>query len=286
MQAQDAIRGVVQQGGGLTEETALEMMKYDPELGFQMLQEVRRNKMVEMQMQNPQAPSGYQPNPEGGLMPIPGGPADKQAETPSPPAGFRWTPDGNLEKIPGGPADDTGKPGTALTNPMIKEIEALTGQRDAFRSLTEGFRPEFGGNIMGDWENTARRLVGDDTGQAQWWQNMQMQDNAVRHGLFGAALTATEQAAWNRTTVTPRMDPEEIQKNLQRRKEIIETATARLARVYAKGGYNKDQLGEYVTPQELGDGVEGGNPDLSAMKDDDFLAKLKAAREKARGGVQ
>src|SRR6478735_6322431 len=54
-------------------------------------------------------PAGYQGT-EGGLTPIPGGPADPSAPgNNQPPSGYRFRPDGSLEPIPGGPEDKTPK---------------------------------------------------------------------------------------------------------------------------------------------------------------------------------
>ena len=51
-------------------------------------------------------------------------------------------------------------------------------------------------------------------GQAQWWADVNATDNALRNALFGASLTAGEQAAWDRTSIDPSMDPAQVKRNL------------------------------------------------------------------------
>jgi len=135
----------------------------------------------------------------------------------------------------------------ALPGSAVKELAGAGSQIEDTRRLAGSFSPEFGGKtILGDFSNTYKRIMGDETGQAQWWQDMDMLQNRTRHELFGSALTATELAAWNKTSVTPRMDADEIQKNLNRRQEIEARAASKLARAYAAGGYNKEQIKELL----------------------------------------
>lgn len=118
---------------------------------------------------------------------------------------------------------------------------------DTGARLNEGFKDEFGGHILaGDWSNTFSRLMGDDSGQAQWWQDYQFHANEVRNKLFGSALTAQETQQWDRANIEPRMDAGEIRKNLKRRQEIEARGLERLMRGTAAGGYNKAQIEEYA----------------------------------------
>lgn len=129
-------------------------------------------------------------------------------------------------------------------------IKSLTGAGQAVEDtnrLTNTFKDGYGGKtILGNLSNTIGRLAGDDTGQAQWWQDMDQLQNQTRHELFGSALTKTELSAWEKTSVNPRMNAGEIKKNLLRRQEIEARAASKLARGYAAAGYSKDQINELL----------------------------------------
>jgi hypothetical protein len=160
------------------------------------------------------------------------------------PAGYRMRADGSgMEAIPGGPADI----GKALPTPAVKELGAAgTAVEDTTR-LSSTFKPEYGGHTaLGDMSNTFGRLFDDKNGQAQWWQDMDTLQNQTRHALFGSALTKTELAAWEKTSIAPRMNAEQIQQNLARRQEIEARAASKLARSYTAAGYNKQQIAELL----------------------------------------
>lgn len=159
------------------------------------------------------------------------------------PTGYRKTADGKLEPIPGGPADI----GKALPGPAVKELGGAGTAVENTQRLLRSFKDEYGGKtVLGDLSNTSKRILGDDTGQAQWWQDLEAQQNVTRHELFGSALTSTELAAWNKTSITPRMDSAQIRENLTRRAEIEARAASKLARSYEAAGYNKAQIRELL----------------------------------------
>lgn len=160
------------------------------------------------------------------------------------PQGYRMSSDGTkLEAIPGGPADL----GKALPGPAVKELGGAGTAVENTRRLAGSFKEDFGGKtILGNLSNTYGRIFGDDTGQAQWWQDMDTLQNQTRHELFGSALTKTELAAWEKTSITPRMEPKQIQENLRRRQDIEARAASKLARAYTAAGYNKEQIRELL----------------------------------------
>lgn len=159
------------------------------------------------------------------------------------PAGYKANPDGSVSPIKGGPADI----GKALPQPAVKDLSAAGTAVENTNRLASTFKPNFGGHtVLGDMSNTFGRLMGDKSGQAQWWQDMDTLQNSTRHELFGSALTNTELAAWEKTSISPRMDPGQIQQNLQRRAEIEARAASKLANAYTAAGYNKDQIRELL----------------------------------------
>jgi hypothetical protein len=156
----------------------------------------------------------------------------------------------------------------ALPSPAVKELGNAGTAYESTKRLANTFKDEYAGKtVTGNLSNTAGRILGDSTGQAQWWQDMDQQQNMTRHALFGSALTKTELAAWEKTSVSPRMNPKQVKENLDRRVEIEARAASKLARAYAVGGYNKEQIKELMgeaagsldTPAPpAGSGASGG----------------------------
>ncbi len=111
----------------------------------------------------------------------------------------------------------------------LDKLTSSSSQVDSMNRLTRTFKDEYGGNVIGGaMENTARRLAGDETGQAQWWQDYKQWANQVRHDLFGSALTAPELASFDAANITERMESGEIRKNLARQKQLAESALKKL----------------------------------------------------------
>ena len=138
----------------------------------------------------------------------------------------------------------------ALPNPAVENLSAAGAALENTNRQVATFKDEYGGHtIAGDLSNTAGRILGDDSGQAQWWQDFEASSNQTRHALFGSALTQTELAAWTKTTITPRMNPDEIRKNLTRRIAIEISAAQKLARGYTALGYSPDAIAEFIGPQ-------------------------------------
>ncbi len=137
--------------------------------------------------------------------------------------------------------------GKALPSPAVTKLAGMADAVESTERAVQGFKPEYGGKlVLGRLSNTIGKLAGDDTGQVQWWQDFDTAQNQARHALFGSALTATEKAAWEEISINPRMDSREIQKNLARRQQLEANAASKLARAYAAGGYNKDQIRELL----------------------------------------
>ena len=163
---------------------------------------------------------------------------------------------------------------------LIDSLKSAGTDIDTTARLRDTFKPEYGGNTLtGSLENFYLRNKpgGDDSGQAQWWQDYQAYVNGVRNKLFGAALTPSEQAEFEKAIVTPRMSPVESKKNLERQAELAAKAAKRLAdpnvalgvdREVIEGslGYTLDDLGKMNTkgvtpgPQANGGPPQGVDP--------------------------
>jgi hypothetical protein len=162
------------------------------------------------------------------------------------PTGYRRAAGGGLEPIPGGPAA-TGK---ALREGDAAKLTDDVQQLDALKRAINSFQDDFGGNLLGDVENMAQGITGaiGTTGQRDWWADFRATDNTIRNSLFGASLTTGEKAAYNATTITPRMAPDEIRRNLERRQRLIEEATTRRVNRLRAGGYNQGEIDAIAGP--------------------------------------
>lgn len=137
--------------------------------------------------------------------------------------------------------------GKALPNAAMNSLSKAGAATEDTIRLTKAFKPEYGNKtILGNMSNAYKRVMGDETGQAQWWQDMDQLQNQTRHELFGSALTATELKAWEKTSIQPRMDDKQIKLNLARRQAIEARAASKLARAYTAAGYNKNQINEVL----------------------------------------
>lgn len=154
----------------------------------------------------------------------------------------------------------------ALPPGLQKQLTEAAELADSTTRFATTFKPEFGGyTVTGGLSNTYGRVMGDDTGQAQWWQDYELHQSQVRNKLFGSALTAPEIAAWNKSAINPRMDPGEIQKNLDRRKMLEERGLERLMKGATAGRFNREQIEAFTgrpAPAVPGRGTERSVDDI------------------------
>ncbi len=133
--------------------------------------------------------------------------------------------------------------GTALPRPVVNDLMTKATTIDGYERLISKFNDDYAGQPLGI--GRARNLQGrtfGDNGQAQWWQDYDSQANVVRNELFGSALSAGEQAAWEQAAINPGMKPSQIKQNIARQNEIVRTGLGRLADTYRAGGYNQNQI--------------------------------------------
>ena len=131
----------------------------------------------------------------------------------------------------------------ALPSPLQKQLTEAAELADATERFKTTFKPEYAGKtITGELSNTYGRVMGDDTGQAQWWQDYELHQSQVRNKLFGSALTAPEIEAWNKSAINPRMAPSQVTANLARRDVLEKRGLERVMRGAAAGGYNPAQI--------------------------------------------
>lgn len=155
---------------------------------------------------------------------------------------YQQAPDGQITAIGG--QDTKARQGRAVPDSTAKRVEGAVAIRDALEGALSTFRDDYAGNTLtGGLENTLQGYFGTGTpGQRDWWANFRQNDNQIRNDLFGSALTATEKAAYEATTISERMAPAEIRRNLQRRAAIIKRALARQQNFLKKNGYDAEAV--------------------------------------------
>lgn len=127
---------------------------------------------------------------------------------------------------------------------------------EAIERALNSFQDDFAG-LTADIENVAQGVTGIGTpGQRDWWADFRATDNQIRNQLFGASLTAGEKSAYSSTTITPRMSPDEIKRNLARRLEIARKAAARRYDRLNAAGYNPDEVSAIVGEVDIKTPVE------------------------------
>lgn len=143
--------------------------------------------------------------------------------------------------------------------PLPSQQQKFLGDKGAvfnqLGGLTDSFKDGYGGSgvkQVGELENwVARQFNIGNTEAADWWGQYQRYANAVRHEFFGSALTATEQAQWEKADVNPGMAPERIKANIKAQHAIVAGALKRRAASLLAQGFNKDAI-----EAELGTSVE------------------------------
>lgn len=151
-----------------------------------------------------------------------------------------------------------------LSSPMQKEFGELGDQYAQVKNSVASFKDEYASRgvmgMGGELVNNKDRLFGGSEA-ANWWQQYDRYKNVVRNNLFGASLTAGEQAAFEAADITPNMDANTIRKNLLLQKNIIEGSLGRRARAAAASGYNKDSILELTG---IGDPTVGSGSGTTA----------------------
>lgn len=206
------------------------------------------------------------------------------------PPGFRSTSDGGLEPIPKGPADpayiqETRK-GPQMSVTDITKLSEEGGKHQSLARFSDGFKDSYAGygvRAVGDAAMWAGRNVPGVTGQntadaAAFWQDYDRYKNGVRHDLFGSALTATEQAQWEKSDVNPSMDPATIKKNLKLQQNIVAEGVKRKASALVQAGHDPQVISKAygMAPDALGVPAKRGAPSTAAAPPKPAVDALRA----------
>lgn len=154
----------------------------------------------------------------------------------------------------GGRGSESRQSGWKIPSSVMKDglsnVSALTGlQRaiDTFKDDHQQVLGEYQGplgdvapwTVRQGWED-GLGLVGADKARAQqsslWWAQFNQDVVApLRHMLFGATLTAGEQAAWDAIqAITPSTKPDVVRQRLRAMHDKLHSGSIRRARVYSR----------------------------------------------------
>jgi len=167
--------------------------------------------------------------------------ADKRAEDAAKqaglPTGWRIGEDGKTAyHIAGLPSETKPLPETERKNLLDGG-----GKLDDVTTALTTFKPAFGGwgsTWAGDLANAMGQKAGDSP-QADWWQGYQRYKLAVRQGISGQSLTASELGEFDKADINPGMAPSTIQTNLAHQKALIERIHGRRVKSLVADGYNE-----------------------------------------------
>jgi hypothetical protein len=133
----------------------------------------------------------------------------------------------------------------------VTDVGKLQEEGGKFSNLTgfaTTFKDDYAQAVTGNLRNAAARnlpefmTAPDAREAATWWQGYDRFKNVVRNDLFGSALTATEQAAFEKADVNPTMAPSLIRENLKKQKEIAEAGLKKKAAALISEGYRPESI--------------------------------------------
>lgn len=155
----------------------------------------------------------------------------------------RGTAGGGGQATEPGQAKPAGGPGgKILPAGKVQELGKKEQSIAEYETLLKNFNPSYAGAIVGGPTATkAYERLGVKQDRVDWWKQFKLKDAKIRNELFGASLTANEQAAWDSVTVSENSNPEVIKKALSVRAKIAKQALEREKASYKAAGYNTGQ---------------------------------------------
>lgn len=127
------------------------------------------------------------------------------------------------------------RPGRPLPTSALNKLVAEAGALDAMEFLNTNFKDSYVGRVpgVGGAEVALNKVVGFNKDEADWWQTYQQWQTDLRHSKFGAALTPTEKALFEKYNIQPSTNKETARRNLAKQQAIISVALGRYARTQA-----------------------------------------------------
>ena len=135
----------------------------------------------------------------------------------------------------------------------------------------------------GRLENVTQGSLGIGTeGQASYWSDVAKSELEPRHEMFGSAFTAPEQVAYDATTITPNLRPEEIRSRNARRLELDTQRAERIAAGALMKGVSPKEVklyyGDAINIDDLQSRIADGRYEAAQGE------RRKAAEEYAAAG--
>jgi hypothetical protein len=180
-----------------------------------------------------------------------------------------------------------------------KEARNWREQVDFFDSWTDNKQTPVIGGLAAGAARWGLPTTEDAAEARNWWSNFKSWENAARNAMFGSALTATEKAAWDATSINENMQPDVVRHFMQLRRPIIEKKAAHAALQHMADGHNQDSLeamyrnlvplealqskralNDYLTQKELeveelaSQAAEGG-AGVEGLTDEDLMQQLQ-----------
>ena len=166
--------------------------------------------------------------------------ADEAAKQANLPSGWRLGEDGKTAYRVAGLPSET-KP---LPENERKNLLDGGGKLDQVVTAQNTFHPTFAGYAFaraGDLDNLLKAKAGDSP-QADWWQGYQRYKLAIRQGISGQSLTASELSEFDKADINPGMAPSTIQHNLQLQRELTERIHNRRIKSLEADGYSPEAI--------------------------------------------
>lgn len=126
-----------------------------------------------------------------------------------------------------------------------KDLGEYLDQGRQYLDLISTFNPSYSGKglkFVGDMDNWIQERAGDKSGQAMWWKQMYALNQAIRHDLYGAVLTPTEQRDFEKITITPGTHPELVKQFLVQKYLYAYNKVQDWKNVQSAQGVSNDQL--------------------------------------------
>jgi hypothetical protein len=152
---------------------------------------------------------------------------------------------------------------------------------DVFSDLENSFTDDFGGSSalgipsekVGNLENWlgSTGVIKGNQPQADWWRIYDKWAQEVRNDLFGASLTKTEKADFDKVKLNPSSSASTIRKELQRQKAIVARAIAKESNAYINRGIVDEDDVFYATGRSISDILEMSKliPETQPVPDDE-----------------
>jgi hypothetical protein len=143
----------------------------------------------------------------------------------------------------------------------INKISEEGGKFATINGLANSFNPKYSGYMAGGDTAMAGTRIGIPLASqdaAQWWQTYDRHKNVVRNELFGAALTAPEQAQFDKADITPNMHPDIVKRNLATQEKIIRAAAQRKVEALIAAGAKPEVVQKAYGFDPRASGPSGG----------------------------